>query len=944
MTIGRMNARLTPMKIVKIVMKSLALLMICGSQLPNIVSGQSSTTNLAPARTVFVDTNFTPRFEITGTVVSSAVQPDNKTIIAGNFSAVNGISRKGIARLNVDGTLDRAFELKVPGNIDSYYAVALQSDGKVLVAGYMFIVVGSGSEQSIRQYMVRLNADGALDPSFNVGAYFPVLETDNYIKTIAVQKDGKILVGGDFTKIHQISRNHIARLNADGSLDASFNPGEGANAAVLALAMQADGKILIGGDFTRFNGVNLNHVGRLKGDGSFDASFAVGSGVNGTVRAIAVQPNGRIAIGGSFTSPRSFLARFEADGRLDANLNDYHYYNVDAIVALPDNRIVVGGWNPVMIINGYPTDHNARVMTFQDNGVAANGRDFAGKPTDVLTLTRRPDGKILCGGSFRQTDEMNPVYRSGVCLLSELLQVNTGFAPIIGVAGIVNSVQKQVDGKLVAGGEFNLVNGVPQTNIARLNIDGSLDVTFKPALVGTEPVSSLVLQTDGKVVTVARSLSRLNSDGTKDTAFAYQTNTVQAPVYALAIQSDGKIIAAGTSMEARKGGIIRINPDGTVDSSFNVGNGIPSTFLPSGQGMNRINSLAIQPDGKILAAGAFQLFNNQARTNLVRLHQDGSVDVSFVLAAFTAFYSRYDAVLETVAVQSNGKIMVGGYFSKVGGRSCPSVARLNSDGSFDPSFISPITDSGGTVRVVVEHANGLLFIGGGFSLAQGGDNNDGNSLIRLAPNGARDPGFGISATGVTIHNINVLDSGNIMVGGAFNAINDTALFSIARLKITAASNSMTAPVITSSANSTAVPGSAYAYQISASNNPAGYGASGLPEGLVVNPSSGLISGKLSNPGTYSMGIAAFNASGAGTSTLTITALPQMPLLSVSLLVGEQVLVSWPASFTGFILESTDNIKSAQWQYVPNTPLTVVDRNYVTNNTASKAMFYRLKQP
>jgi uncharacterized delta-60 repeat protein len=125
----------------------------------------------------------------------------------------------------------------------------LQADGKILVGGD-FTTLGGQS----RYYMGRLNADGSLDTSFNPGA-------NNGVYSLALQADGKILVGGNFGMLAGQGRRNIGRLNADGTLDPSFNPG--ANDVVLSLALQADGKILVGGDFTTLGGQIRNHIGRL---------------------------------------------------------------------------------------------------------------------------------------------------------------------------------------------------------------------------------------------------------------------------------------------------------------------------------------------------------------------------------------------------------------------------------------------------------------------------------------------------------------------------------------------------------------------------------------------------------------------------------------------------------------------------------------------------------
>src|SRR5439155_548669 len=150
-------------------------------------------------------------------------------------------ARNRIGRVNASGTLDTGFN---PGENSTVQALAVQADGKI-VAGGSFTTLGN-SGTTARNRIGRLNLDGTVDTGFDPGANRPV-------RALAVQADGRILVAGDFTTLGgggtgTTVRNRIGRLNADGTLDTSFNPG--ANLAVLALAIEADGKILVGGNFT----------------------------------------------------------------------------------------------------------------------------------------------------------------------------------------------------------------------------------------------------------------------------------------------------------------------------------------------------------------------------------------------------------------------------------------------------------------------------------------------------------------------------------------------------------------------------------------------------------------------------------------------------------------------------------------------------------------------
>jgi uncharacterized delta-60 repeat protein len=165
-----------------------------------------------------------------------AVQPNGKVLVGATF---------GITRLNANGTSDSSFN---PGFSGSVYSMLLQPDGRVLV----------GSSAGVAW----LNSNGTRDPSFNptinISFFYPVVA--------ALQPDGRVLVGGSFSTVNGVSRKNIARLNSDGSLDTSLNPGAGADAAVRAMVLQPDGNVILAGDFLTINGVVRPYVARLYGD------------------------------------------------------------------------------------------------------------------------------------------------------------------------------------------------------------------------------------------------------------------------------------------------------------------------------------------------------------------------------------------------------------------------------------------------------------------------------------------------------------------------------------------------------------------------------------------------------------------------------------------------------------------------------------------------------
>jgi len=246
-------------------------------------------------------------------VQSNAVQPDGK-IILGCSSAP-----PFLRRLNADGTNDATF---VTGtNFDNWdYTIFLQANGQI-VAGGLFTTYNGNSCIGL----ARINSDGSFDATLNVGTgFYDSNTTLSGVQIVSVQSDGKILVGGTFDTYNGSAAHGIIRLNTNGTVDGTFNVGTGFNTLtsfVYTISVQTDGKILIGGDFTSYNGTGANRIIRLNANGSVDGTFVYGTGFNSVVEIIQLQTNGQILVGGSFTTYKGVsylrIIRLNADGSVD---------------------------------------------------------------------------------------------------------------------------------------------------------------------------------------------------------------------------------------------------------------------------------------------------------------------------------------------------------------------------------------------------------------------------------------------------------------------------------------------------------------------------------------------------------------------------------------------------------------------------------------------------
>ena len=283
-----------------------------------------------------------PGFSVSTYAVDNIISlPSGKVLINGPFSGVNGTPTEGVALLNTDGTVDASFQAPGLLNGRSVYSLAMQPDGKVLIGGDFDQLYGA----SPRNRIARLNVDGTLDATFDPGT-----GANDEVLRLALQSDGKVLIGGRLTEVGGVARNRIARLNANGTLDATFDPGTGTNGTPWHLALQPDGKVLIGGSFTEVNGVARNRIARLNANGTLDAAFNPGTGTNGAPLHLALQPDGKVLIGGEFTEvdgvARNRIARLNANGTLDTTFNPGAGadYIVNSVSVQPDGKVLIGGW------------------------------------------------------------------------------------------------------------------------------------------------------------------------------------------------------------------------------------------------------------------------------------------------------------------------------------------------------------------------------------------------------------------------------------------------------------------------------------------------------------------------------------------------------------------------------------------------------------------------
>ncbi len=649
-----------------------------------------------------VDNSFVSGTGFNNEVLTISIQTDGKVLVGGNFTSYNGTIANRIIRLNTDGSIDNSFASGIGFNND-VWAIAIQTDGKVLVGGAFTSYNGTTAN-----YIIRLNTDGSIDNTFANGTGF-----NNNILAISVQTDGKILAGGIFTSYNGTSVNRIIRLNTDGSIDNSFAIGTGFNLSAWVISVQTDGKILVGGNFTSYNGTSANRIIRLNTNGSIDNTFTSGTGFDMVIYAISIQANGKILVGGFFTSyngtPANYIIRLNTDGSIDNTFaigTGFNFY-VATISVQTNGKILVGGG----FTNYNGTSTNYIICLNTDGSIENTFAIGMGFDSDARVISVQTDDKILVGGNF---SSYNGTSANHIIRLNTDGSIDNTFASGTGFDGDVNAISVQTDGKILVGGAFTNYNGTSASHIIRLNTDGSIDNTFSSGTGFNNDVFTISIQTDGKVLvggwftsyngTSANNIIRLNTNGSIDNTFATGTG-FGFIIRAILVQTDGKILVGGNFASyngTSANCIIRLNNNGSIDNSFASGTGFD----------NLVTIISLQTDGKILVGGSFTSYNGTSASRIIRLNTNGSIDNTFAIG------TGFDYGVNAISIQTDGKILLGGYFSSYKGTSVNRIIRLNTNGSIDNTFVSG-TGFDQFVFAISFQFDGKIFVGGDFSSYNG---------------------------------------------------------------------------------------------------------------------------------------------------------------------------------------------------------------------------------
>lgn len=661
-----------------------------------------------------VDPTFKPTaLSVPGNVRCATQQPDGKYVALGSFSRNESGPIGYLVRFNGDFTPDQSFNNVVASLAGAIYSVRPLASGKLLVVGEGALTLAGVS----RQDLLRLNADGTPDATFDAGT----ASTTGYGLVVEPLASGQLLVGGSFTTYNGVARSKVVRLTATGGVDTSFAPAQ-LTASVKRLAVQPDGKILVGGE----QGLGLL---RLTASGSLDGNFSAPEVYQ--TDDMLVQPDGNILVGGDYFPPTGAaadLVRLLPTGRRDASFSSnadftpFNTFDQRLLLLQADGRVLV-----------VTADKSLHRVT-SSGSFDTSFQSPISPRSKVAWLAPTAAGQVLVAGD----DYELAGRQSSLALLNASGALDTRFSPTLLTDGNMMALAQQPDGKLLAGGHFIEANGQPVNNLARFAADGTLDASFvappwlevqqlavqpdgkvlvaqftrtsqptllrllatgavdasfaAPTRIGR--VNQLILQPDGRILTLADTVGdgntlpiRLLATGQRDRTFAYPLDGSYNDAVSAAFQPDGRLVVAGTFGATASKATIRLLASGQRDPSFTE---LAATDAPEA------SIVVAQPDGKILLVDEYY-------ARLRRLTADGQLDAGFI----AALPSNLD--IFTIRLQPNNRILVGG--------NDRNLARLLADGSLDTSFNSPVPN--GTVTDVIPLPTGQLLVGGYFSTFSG---------------------------------------------------------------------------------------------------------------------------------------------------------------------------------------------------------------------------------
>jgi uncharacterized delta-60 repeat protein len=547
-------------------------------------------------------------------------------------------------------------------------------------------------------------------------------------------------------------------------VDSLFRPQITDNPKIRAMAYQADGKVLIVGDIQSVGTAQVSELVRLNTDGTLDASFKRSIYPRDTyLRALAIDRNGQIVAGGHLPEGPDAI-RYNKDGSVDESFKlDPSCADLLRIIPLTEGGYLVFsfGRQPIAKVDSLGRlDTSFKVGPPDSYGV--NGTDIA----------IQADGKVIVAGSMNYfgTNEVKKNVRLNVDGTIDHSFLSGGGPE--GAFAHISSIAIQSDNKIILAGSFDTFNGAERKNIVRLMPDGSVDSSFDPAMLLSTfsgGIEKIVCHQGGIICAgvkfagnvVYYEILKLNADGSLDDTFKAAPANVPINVGVvedpfLEVLGNDKILFSGLFNR------IGITPRSGLAILQNNGS-LDTSYNPLIGGPAIVKALAIQPDGKSIIGGRFNYVNGTPSNNIARLNKDGSIDDTFKQNIGIGV----DLDVNVIKIQKDGKILLGGSFDTFNNSTgTGNLIRLNPDGGLDNSFTAKVQLRyvGIGINVIEILPNGKILAGGVFNFV---NNNDINGLVKLNEDGSLDDTFNqqLLSADQAVSAIAIQSNGNVIVGG-----------------------------------------------------------------------------------------------------------------------------------------------------------------------------------
>lgn len=624
-------------------------------------------------------------------------------ILFGNFSLFDGVAVDSVVKLFPNGQIDLTFQLN-SNPITKIHDVAEFSNGDLILCGY---IVPNGS---VTATIIKTNSTGQI----NAGFTFPTI--NGGFSQVLVNSLDDVFIFGTFNQLNGYTLKNIAKIDINGVVNPNFVVPAANSSYANEIILDTDSTLFVSGN----PGVGNIGIFRTFANGAIDTNF-ISPSFWGRWSSPVKDLNGGYFVHWTNNQWKTNY-HFNSNGSIISSFNQMMFQEllenqVFDLKVDPTGKLVQFGQNGLKrLLNSGSLDPVFEIQT------GANG------PVDVIKIL--PTGKILIAGGFTS---INGVQYNGIArLLADgtpdvTFNSTVGFIKIfpygvLNLGGEIRAIDVQLDGKILVGGKFNSYNNRVYKNLVRLLPNGEVDTTFQIGNGISAPVNDIVCRADGKIVIGGEFyyydqygpnysnmmyVGVLNNDGSRDISTSIG-NLQCTAVKKIKLLPNGKLLLAGpTSYNfITTNGLCLINPDGTIDPSLNLGSGFNST----------VTSIDIQSDNKILVGGSFSTFNGQNVSNLVRLLTDGTLDLTFNAAGIVSYndlkYLRegYNGFKYIIAELANGT-----------GTTNRQVARLNNNGSLDPTFF--ISNSNPyqyhDIRTLDFNLHSGIIVGGNFQYYNG---------------------------------------------------------------------------------------------------------------------------------------------------------------------------------------------------------------------------------